>query len=69
MLSYFEEKMSEEANSEKENEVKPTMPPVKDPGLLDHFGSFPVWILRIIQLITPDFLISKTPPEKKKTRI
>ena len=58
--------MSEEAKSEEQNETKPT---TEDPGLLDTLGSFPVWILRIIQLITPDFLISKTPPEKKKTRI
>jgi len=40
-----------------------------EPGILDHYGSFPVWMLRLIQLITPSFLISKTPPKKKDYRI
>ena len=40
-----------------------------DPGLLESHGSFPVWLLKIIHLITPGFLISKTPPKKKKLRI
>ncbi len=41
----------------------------EDPGLLESHGSFPVWLLKIIHLITPKFLISKTPPKKKKLRI
>ena len=41
----------------------------KEPGLFDYIGSFPVWMLRIIDALTPDFLISKTPPKKKKVRI
>ncbi len=45
-----------------------TPPPVPEPGLFDYFGSFPVWMLKIIQLITPDFLIKKpkqdNPPKK-----
>ncbi len=40
-----------------------------EPGILDNYGSFPVWMLRLIQLITPSFLISKTPPKKKDYRI
>lgn len=40
-----------------------------EPGILDSYGSFPVWLLRLIQLITPSFLISKTPPKKKDYRI
>jgi len=40
-----------------------------EPGILENFGSFPVWMLRLIQLITPSFLISKTPPKKKDYRI
>ena len=36
-----------------------------DPGLMDSIGSFPVWMLKIIDIITPDFLIKKTPPPKK----
>jgi hypothetical protein len=40
-----------------------------EPGILENYGSFPVWMLRLIQLITPSFLISKTPPKKKDYRI
>ena len=40
-----------------------------EPGILESYGSFPVWLLRLIQLITPSFLISKTPPKKKDYRI
>lgn len=38
-------------------------------GLLESYGSFPVWMLKLIHLLTPDFLISKTPPKKKNYRI
>jgi len=41
----------------------------QDPGLLESHGSFPVWLLKIIHFFTPGFLISKTPPKKKKLRI
>ncbi len=41
----------------------------KEPGILDNYGTFPVWLLKMIQLITPSFLISKTPPKKKDYRI
>ena len=37
----------------------------KDPGIMESIGSFPVWMLKIIDVITPDFLIKKTPPRKK----
>lgn len=40
-----------------------------EPGILESYGSFPVWMLRLIQLITPSFLISKVPPKKKDYRI
>ena len=40
-----------------------------EPGILESYGSFPVWMLRLIQLITPSALISKTPPKKKDYRI
>ena len=40
-----------------------------EPGILENYGSFPVWLLRLIQLVTPSFLISKTPPKKKDYRI
>jgi len=45
------------------------IPEVEDPGILESYGSFPVWMLRLIQLVTPSFLISKTPPKKKDYRI
>ena len=35
-----------------------------EPGLLEPVGSFPYIILKLIQLITPGFLISKKPPKK-----
>ena len=37
----------------------------EDPGLMESIGSFPVWMLKIIDVITPDFLIKKTPPPEK----
>ena len=37
----------------------------KDPGLMESIGSFPVWMLKIINAVTPDFLIKKTLPPKK----
>jgi len=40
-----------------------------EPGILESYGSFPVWMLRLIQLVTPSFLISKIPPKKKDYRI
>lgn len=40
-----------------------------EPGIMDNYGTFPVWLLKLIQLITPSFLISKTPPKKKDYRI
>jgi len=41
----------------------------KQLGLFEYIGTFPVWMVRIIQALTPDFLISKTPPKKKNLRI
>ena len=60
--------MAEKPKTEEEKEKTATVE-VEDPGLLDTFGSFPVWMLKVIQLVTPNSLISKTPPEKKKTRL
>ena len=34
-----------------------------EPGLTESLGSFPVWMLKAIDLLTPDFLI-----QKKKTK-
>ena len=38
----------------------------EDPGFMESIGSFPVWMLKIIDVITPDFLIKKAPPRKNK---
>ena len=53
--------MEEERNNQNtlQNAIK------EDPGLMESIGSFPVWMLKIIDVITPDFLIKKTPPRKK----
>jgi len=37
----------------------------EDPGFMESIGSFPVWMLKIIDVFTPDFLIKKVPPPKK----
>ena len=38
----------------------------KEPGLMESYGSFPVWSLKLIDALTPEFLISKEPIEKRK---
>ena len=53
--------MAEEKKPEEEQK-KSYIVSDKEPGLLDSFGTFPVWMLKIIQLVTPHSLISKTPP-------
>ena len=54
--------------SDTDIEKKPsdTPEPKEEPGLLESYGSFPVWSLKLIDAITPEFLISKEPVEKKK---
>lgn len=42
----------------------PGTPAKGDPGLFESIGSFPVWLLKMIDVFTPDFLIKKTPPRK-----
>ncbi len=53
---------------EKRPAVSPNAAGNQEPGLLDTVGSFPVWLLKIIQFFTPESLITKTPPPKKKIR-
>ena len=38
----------------------------EEPRLMESYGSFPVWSLKLIDALTPEFLISKEPVEKKK---
>ncbi len=40
--------------------------PKQEPGLLEYHGTFPVWLLKIIDLIIPSFLKSKFPPKDRK---
>ncbi len=44
-------------------------PPKPEPRLFDTVGSFPVWLLKIIEALTPDSLLKKSPPKKKTPRI
>jgi len=61
--------MAEDVKSEEKEQIQSAPVSAEEPGLLDSFGTFPVWMLKIIQLITPNSLISKNPPEKKKYRL
>jgi len=38
----------------------------EEPRLMESYGSFPVWSLKLINAITPEFLISKEPVKIKK---
>jgi len=40
--------------------------PKEEPALWESYGSFPVWVLKLISALTPDFLISKSPAPKRK---
>ena len=43
-------------------------PSSQEPGLFESIGSFPVWLLKIIDIITPGFLIRKSSPNKEKPK-
>ncbi len=36
----------------------------EDPGMLESVGSFPVWMLKLIDTVTPEALRTKEPPKK-----
>ncbi|VAX17439.1 hypothetical protein MNBD_NITROSPINAE03-954 [hydrothermal vent metagenome] len=58
--------------NEENNPLKKAATPVqksKELGLFEYMGTFPVWMVRMIQALTPDSLIDKTPPKKKNVRI
>jgi hypothetical protein len=42
--------------------------PKQEPGLFDTIGSFPVWLLKIIDLITPEFLKTRPPSSKDQNK-
>ena len=43
-----------------------SQPQKEEPALWESYGSFPVWILKLISALTPSFLISKSPAPKRK---
>ena len=53
-------------NAEKEKKASDNHEQKEDPGLMESYGSFPVWSLKLIDALTPEFLISKEPIEKRK---
>ena len=53
-----------EVDKEKKHSGNPDQK--EEPGLMESYGSFPVWSLKLIDTLTPEFLISKEPIEKRK---
>lgn len=45
-------------------ENRPENEAPEDPGMLETVGSFPVWMLKLIDQVTPDLLRTKEPPKK-----
>jgi len=41
-------------------------PQKKEPALWESYGSFPVWLLKLISALTPGFLITKSQAPKRK---
>ena len=54
------------SNADQKNDISDVPEQKEEPGLMESYGSFPVWTLKLIDALTPDFLISKKPIEKKK---
>ncbi|MEC8956942.1 MAG: hypothetical protein VX495_00985 [Nitrospinota bacterium] len=54
------------SNVEKEKKASENPEHKEEPGLMESYGSFPVWSLKLIDALTPEFLISKGPIEKRK---
>ncbi|MEC9423938.1 MAG: hypothetical protein VYC01_06305 [Nitrospinota bacterium] len=54
------------SNVEKEKKASENPEHKEEPGLMESYGSFPVWSLKLIDALTPEFLFSKGPIEKRK---
>ena len=54
------------SNADTKNDISDVPEQKKEPGLMESYGSFPVWTLKLIDALTPEFLITKGPVEKKK---
>lgn len=51
---------------QKKTDIPPAPDQKEEPGMMESYGSFPVWSLKLIDALTPEFLISKGPVKKKK---
>tara|TARA_Y100001960_G_C14334450_1_gene661668 strand:- start:264 stop:446 length:183 start_codon:yes stop_codon:yes gene_type:complete len=47
-----------------QSEVEENAESAEEPGLFENYGTFPVWMLKVIQLATPSFLILQNLPKK-----
>jgi hypothetical protein len=54
------------SDADPKNDISGMPEKKEEPGLMESYGSFPVWTLKLIDALTPEFLISKEPVEKKK---
>jgi hypothetical protein len=54
------------SNADTKNDISDVPEQKEEPGLMESYGSFPVWTLKLIDALTPKFLISKEPVQKKK---
>ena len=54
------------SDADPKNDISDIPEQKEEPGLMESYGSFPVWTLKLIDALTPEFLISKEPVEKKK---
>ena len=54
------------SNADPKNDISDAPEQKEEPGLMESYGSFPVWTLKLIDALTPEFLISKKPVKKKK---
>jgi hypothetical protein len=54
------------SDADRKNDISNVPEQKEEPGLMESYGSFPVWTLKLIDALTPEFLISKEPVEKKK---
>jgi hypothetical protein len=54
------------SDADPKNDISDVLEQKEEPGLMESYGSFPVWTLKLINALTPEFLISKEPLKKKK---
>ena len=54
------------SNADPKNGISDVPEQKEEPRLMESYGSFPVWTLKLINALTPEFLISKEPLKKKK---